>query len=104
MKIGTTYLDVFRNPSRRIVEFYITDKGINGKMSIGAPVVMSEIEDASMEQSPTIVMDMESFQNFIDELWKSGFRPSNLSESELSALGKHLEDMRRIAFKFLDAK
>ena len=41
-------------------------------------------------------------QHFLDELWSAGFRPSGVSDAQMTAQGRHLEDMRKIAFKFID--
>jgi hypothetical protein len=46
----------------------------------------------------------DSAQMLFNDLWHCGFRPQNYSESigELKATKFHLEDMRNLAFKFID--
>ena len=37
-------------------------------------------------------------QQFMDSLWQTGLRPTDRTYGSIEATGKHLEDMRKIAF------
>ena len=58
-------------------------------------------EDDGTELPPAFAMQDEQAQQFIDELWRVGFRPSEGSGSagSLAATERHLEDMRALVFK-----
>lgn len=73
-----------------------------GKVIVAQPVVMRETENDGYDNPPFITLDDDSMQHFIDSLWNAGFRPSGVSDLQLTAQGRHLEDMRKIAFKFLE--
>lgn len=52
---------------------------------------------------PSMRISIEAAQALMEQLWALGIRPSDI-KLEMGALGAtkcHLEDMRRIAFKFL---
>lgn len=63
-------------------------------------------ESGLVDAPPTIELSIFEVQNLIDELWKMGVRPSPNLESvkNENALSIHLDDMRKIAFKFLELK
>ena len=58
-------------------------------------------EDEGAEFPPTFAMADEQAQQFMDELWRVGFRPSEGSGSagSLAATERHLADMRALVFK-----
>ena len=97
-------LIAYRNPSRRAIEFYMRERFPNGKVAIAEPVVMTEIESELVEADPFFTIDEDAMQNFLDELWSAGFRPSGVSDVQMTAQGRHLEDMRKIAFMFLEKR
>ena len=49
-------------------------------------------------------MDDNRAQELMDELWRCGVRPSDgrRTDEAMGALGNHLEDMRKIAFRLFD--
>lgn len=55
---------------------------------------------------PFMRIDIHTAQQFIDELWQCGLRPSEGTGSagSLKATENHLKDMTRIAFKQLGIK
>ena len=69
-------------------------------------IVMKKIEDGEMiESRPTFFLSDDDAQLFFDYLWENGMKPSKQdSAGALSAQSKHLEDMRKIAFMFIEAK
>ena len=95
-------LVAYHNPMRRVVEFYLSTRSHQGIVYVAQPVTLEILEDPGLAVPPTFTMNLESAQIFVDELWKQGIKPSNFKESEITAQGKHLEDMRKIAFSFLD--
>ena len=53
---------------------------------------------------PTFTLDKDAAILLINQLWERGIRPTNIAsaEGQLEATQKHLADMQRIAFKFID--
>jgi hypothetical protein len=51
-------------------------------------------------------LDPNEAQTLMDDLWQAGLRPSEGSGSagSLAATERHLADMQKIAFKFLEGK
>lgn len=58
-------------------------------------------EDECVMQEPFVAMADEQAQQFMDELWRVGFRPTEGTGSAgaLAAVQKHLEDMRTLVFQ-----
>ena len=91
--------------SRGTIDFFVWIKQVNGKVAIAQPLTMKVVDEGEYYNQPTFSMPHEGMQPFMDMLWNKGFRPSQeASLGAFTAQGKHLEDMRKIAFKFLDAK
>ena len=93
-----------KNLSRGAVEFYMRQLLPSGRVAIAQPVIMLETENDGYDAEPFITLDYDAMQSCIDDLWNIGFRPSGVSDLQLTAQGRHLEDMRAIAFKFLKLK
>lgn len=57
-------------------------------------------EELMCEQEATMRLRPDEAQQFMDELWRVGIRPTNGAGSagQMSATEKHLEDMRRLVF------
>jgi hypothetical protein len=91
-----------RNPARWAVEFWLIESDGDGNKNIGTSVLMEPLPDGSFVRNPTFSLSEDDAQEFIDRLWESGFRPSGMSAETLTAQGRHLEDMRRIAFQFIE--
>ena len=95
-------LSIYRNPVRRTIDFYLVEKSIDGHIAVGKPVEMVNlVDDGASYFDPTFILCEENAQLFIDELWNQGFRPSK-HDNDGGAQEKHLQDMRKIAFQFLD--
>ena len=58
-------------------------------------------EDDYTEPPPAFTLHNEQAQQFMDELWRAGFRPTEGSGSagSLAATERHLADMRALVFK-----
>lgn len=67
------------------------------------PVEFEELkrEHEGQELMPAFMMQDEQAQQFMDELWRVGFRPTEGSGSagSLAATERHLADMRALVFK-----
>lgn len=64
------------------------------------PVVFSDGAEGDY-LPPAMVIDMDSAQRLMDELWGCGLRPTDGSGSAgaMAATQKHLEDMRSLVFE-----
>jgi hypothetical protein len=95
-----------RNFARAGVEFYFIQKNHQtGTVFHSSPVVMSEVDDNGFMPEPTFSMTDDECQEFINFLWDNGFRPSKAdNQGTMDAQSKHLDDMRKIAFMFLENK
>lgn len=97
-----TYIQAFRSPIYHGVELYIGQIDRNTGRTALATNIEFKMLDGGEYVPPVLTLKLDEAQEFIDQLWEQGFRPSSLSNSDLSAQKKHLEDMRKIAFKFLE--
>ena len=70
--------------------------------AVGTHVVMEETAPMSAI-SPTLSIGLPEAQVLMDDLWAAGLRPTEGAGSagSLRATEKHLNDMRKIAFKKL---
>ena len=74
-------------------------------VSLGLPMqfrVLTE-KDMARQQEESFRLSPSDAQQFMDELWRAGIRPTAGAGSvgQLAATEKHLEDLRKIAFKKL---
>jgi len=75
----------------------------DGRRYAGKPVQFSEEPHDSMIFTPEPTFQIrggrESFRQVMDELWRSGVRPTDYeSNDKMSATISHLKDMRTIVF------
>jgi len=58
-------------------------------------------ENEGLNISPSFSLSAEEAQNLLDELWRSGLRPTQAvnEQSALPFISAHLEDMRRLVFE-----
>lgn len=82
---------------------YITEEGGVQKVAVAEPMVMKTLteEELRLVIAPTIRVSPEDAQQFMDELWRVGIRPTEGAGSvgQLGAVKAHLEDMRTLVFK-----
>lgn len=85
------------------IELYLRSSEDGRTMSFGASVVMETSQEYT-EHSPLITLRQNEAQQLMDSLWDCGLRPSEGSGSagQMAATQRHLEDFRKIAFKFLE--
>lgn len=58
-------------------------------------------ETEGMEHPPLMRLSADECQQFMDELWRAGIRPTEGAGSvgQLGAVQRHLEDMRTLVFE-----
>lgn len=90
---------VFRDPSRGFdLNLYVMTKTHSAQ-----PLVMVERSSATYSP-PCATLNEAEGQVLMDSLWDAGIRPAagHGSAGERAAMEKHLDDMRRIAFLYVD--
>lgn len=75
---------------------------------IGLPIVFRRLtkEDEGKLLEPTMHLRNDQAQEFMDELWRVGLRPTEGTGSagSLAATERHLADMRSLVFKIQPTK
>jgi hypothetical protein len=86
----------------RSVEIYIRGYGFSSGIFGIKNVEWEEVESGKYPNEP-FVISQETAQELINSLWECGLRPAQGAGSagQLETMKAHLEDMRKIAFKFL---
>jgi len=73
------------------------------RIALAQPIVLKTLSQAELncEMPPTFRLRLEDCQQFMDELWRVGIRPTEGAGSvgQLGAIKAHLEDMRTLVFK-----
>lgn len=66
--------------------------------------VVFEQVDPNVYHTPSFSLDDTAVQRLFDQLWHSGFRPTEARDpsGQIGAMQRHLEDMRQIAFAKLE--
>ncbi len=84
-----------------MVEGLATDG--SGARVFVAGLVTKEVVDG-VRHAPSVTITREAAQVLMDDLWHCGFRPAEVLEAggTLEAMKAHLEDMRRIAFGYIE--
>lgn len=74
---------------------------IQGSAAMTNAVFEQHTDGAQVD--PSLSIPIEAAQVLMEQLWSIGIRPSDmkLETGALGATKAHLEDMRKIAFKFL---
>lgn len=68
------------------------------RLQVAQPAIITEAAEGTTLE-PTFSLREEAVQGLMDALWQAGFRPK--ATGDPTALGRHLEDMRAIAFQGL---
>lgn len=94
-----TELRAERSAYRRRVQIWMVDDQGRQGVAVARPVEFAFVEP-HLTAEPCLTIEDEEAQQWIDELWRAGYRPSEGTGSagSLAATERHLEDMRRIAF------
>jgi hypothetical protein len=102
LKPGHTQLFVNRNPAMAGFEIWVVHREYSGDLSVMAPGAFHPEKEGDQVE-PTLRLRKDEMQGLMDELWNQGVRPTrNESAGAFEAQNKHLEDMRKIAFMFLE--
>lgn len=107
MNTHGTKTEVFcnRQPFFRCVQFWIKKTVFTPdyRKHSYAQLTFTELtsKDEGIDLPPAFTLHDEQAQQFMDELWRSGFRPTEGSGSagSLAATERHLADMRALVFK-----
>ena len=89
-----------KQPHDRSIQLYIWNNG-----AVCQSMNFVQLEEGAYAP-PAATITVEESQVLMDSLWDCGIRPTegNGSAGAMRATEKHLEDMRVIAFKFLDVE
>jgi len=93
------------NPLWNNIRIWFLAKGDNS-IDVSETIVFRGNIPAGIEIDPTMSIQLEEAQQFMDELWRIGLRPSEGTGSagSLAATQKHLEDMRKLTFQLMENK
>lgn len=86
------------------VAFMLWYQDEDGNRYIANPVVFEKEYNAgtAFYREPTFAIDYRDCQQVMDELWRLRLRPADYtSNDKVSAINRHLEDMRQLAFSKL---
>lgn len=82
------------------VQIIVRATADNGQHSYAQPLTLKTIDPGAVVGEPTLALSKDDAQQWIDELWRVGLRPSEGAGSagSLAATERHLADMRDVAF------
>ena len=88
---------------RGCVELWMFEER-NGKRGFAENIVFKVPEEEGLYESPTATMGLDEAQELANSLWSAGIRPeqSRQAQGAHDAQGRHLEDMRSLAFAKLN--
>lgn len=93
-------LQAFDRPEYGDVAFVLTKRDAEGRVIAACRPI--EFEATDTPRGATFAMQHRAAQALLECLWAAGLRPKDVgSVGQLQATERHLEDMRRIAFKHL---
>lgn len=107
MNFSRTNIKAEREPwepdSIAIYLYQIIDSDGTQRVATGAVTMTMRDQTIPYENSPALRIRSAESQQFMDELWNAGIRPTAGAGSagQLAATQKHLEDMRKIAVGLL---
>jgi hypothetical protein len=93
---------IVRDEPWSLLKVYIKNE-VGNKQEFANKVVFEEVGEA-IYVDPLMHIGFDAGQRLMDDLWEAGLRPSEGTGSAgaLFAVQKHLDDMRKIVFKFID--
>lgn len=99
---GRMRITADRHPWSRSIELRVGVEVDGGGYAAARPLVM-EVLPEGHEVEPCIRLKPEAAQELMDELWRTGLRPSQEegSTGQAAATQRHLDDMRALAFHAL---
>ena len=92
------------SPPRRAFEFFIWVDTRDGKRKFADQFVYLDTPEDTLTD-PALSVDCDVAQQIMDDLWRTGLRPTNIRKEDLalSAKDDHIKDLQRVAFTLLDA-
>jgi len=99
---GRMRITADRQPWSRLIEIRIGVEDEKGNYAVARPVEMQVVGDGE-RVDPCLALRPEAAQELMDELWRTGLRPSQEegSTGQAAATQRHLDDMRTLAFHAL---
>lgn len=90
-------------PWARSIDLLICSSDSQRIVSQATSISFEDVPEGTLLE-PTIHLRYEEAQTLMDELWNCGIKPSEMKDDalELKSTKYHLEDMRRIAFKYIE--
>lgn len=87
------------------IQFWVADRTMTG-FRYAKLELEEETADSAVWKEPSFYLSREQATILINELWTAGIRPTSIGDQgeTVSAVKAHLEDMRRIAFDFLNVR
>ena len=84
-------------PNRFEYQIWILgDKGV----SCAKPLTFEKTEEGAMMPEPTFKIGGDEVQWLMDEMWRSGIRPTEVGTAgQVDSIKYHLEDMRKLVFE-----
>ena len=85
-------------------DFLLVFNDGEGRRYVARPITVLEALPDTTPADPTFSLPKRAAQALFDTMYEQGFRPTR-REQEIGALQStraHLEDMRKIAFKFIE--
>lgn len=66
--------------------------------------VLMEVKEPGAVVDPTVRISVDEAQTLMDDLWRCGLRPTEGAGSAgaMRAVERHVDDLRKIAFKAMD--
>ena len=97
------HIGVYRNPSARRVDIYVTKDTNSNNITHALPLEYGEPDDrddANLDIQPTFSLEYETAELLMNQLWAAGIRPEADvgTQSMIKVTQAHLEDMRRLVF------
>jgi hypothetical protein len=92
-----TFIRAQSAPWRSAVEIFIGDRDSKTRVK---EIVLERIEEA-VAHPPSFMLDNQTAQTLIDDLWNCGLRPTEGAGTAgaMRATERHLQDMRTLVFK-----
>ena len=97
------HIGVYRNPSARRVEVYVSKDADFNNITHAQPVEYgkpSNRNEGNLEMPPTLSLEYETAARLMDQLWAAGIRPEADAgtQSTIEAMKAHLKDLQRLVF------
>lgn len=89
------------------VDLVVRNRHLDTPTAYATAITMQAISmhEAPPDAEPLLRLEQHEAQNLMDELWRAGIRPTNGAGStgQLAATERHLDDMRKLTTRLLNA-